>query len=224
MKKLLFALAGLTSLTAPSVANATATITYVTSPVTVPTSNDFKADLAGLGLTQYVTTTGNIILNSPASLTFFFLGSESAFNDTFSTGNSCACVVGSVSSTETTGFTNNFPAGVNIGSIQVFGSGISLAGILNFSSSGPGAPGTVGTDSFGILLPANYVSGTPVNDFYIAYDDQITNQDDNHDDFIVHVVLGAVPEPATWGMMLLGFAGIGMAVRRQRKPALAQIA
>ena len=34
----------------------------------------------------------------------------------------------------------------------------------------------------------------------------------------------AVPEPATWGMMLLGFAGIGMALRRRRSPALAQIA
>jgi hypothetical protein len=36
----------------------------------------------------------------------------------------------------------------------------------------------------------------------------------------------AVPEPGTWGLMLLGFAGIGMAVRRSRKrnPALLQIA
>jgi hypothetical protein len=34
----------------------------------------------------------------------------------------------------------------------------------------------------------------------------------------------AVPEPSTWGMMLLGFAGIGMAIRRRRKPALAQLA
>ena len=33
-----------------------------------------------------------------------------------------------------------------------------------------------------------------------------------------------VPEPATWAMMLLGFAGIGMVMRRGRKPALAQIA
>ena len=33
-----------------------------------------------------------------------------------------------------------------------------------------------------------------------------------------------VPEPATWGMMLLGFAGIGFAMRRSRKPVLAQIA
>jgi hypothetical protein len=34
----------------------------------------------------------------------------------------------------------------------------------------------------------------------------------------------AVPEPATWALMLLGFGGIGMAMRRRRRPALAQVA
>lgn len=34
----------------------------------------------------------------------------------------------------------------------------------------------------------------------------------------------AVPEPATWAMMLVGFAGVGAAMRRRRRPALAQIA
>ena len=34
----------------------------------------------------------------------------------------------------------------------------------------------------------------------------------------------AVPEPATWAMMLLGFAGIGFAMRRRRQPVLAQVA
>jgi hypothetical protein len=35
----------------------------------------------------------------------------------------------------------------------------------------------------------------------------------------------AVPEPATWAMMLLGFAGIGVSMRRRRpKPTLMQIA
>jgi hypothetical protein len=33
-----------------------------------------------------------------------------------------------------------------------------------------------------------------------------------------------VPEPATWAMMLVGFAGIGFAMRRRRQPVLAQVA
>jgi hypothetical protein len=42
----------------------------------------------------------------------------------------------------------------------------------------------------------------------------------------INLAPGAVPEPATWGMMLLGFAGIGMAMRRRRRTsnALMQIA
>jgi hypothetical protein len=42
----------------------------------------------------------------------------------------------------------------------------------------------------------------------------------------INDVDGAVPEPATWGMMLLGFAGIGMAMRRSRRRngALMQVA
>lgn len=35
---------------------------------------------------------------------------------------------------------------------------------------------------------------------------------------------GAIPEPATWGMMLLGFGVIGFAIRRRRRPTLIQIA
>jgi hypothetical protein len=34
----------------------------------------------------------------------------------------------------------------------------------------------------------------------------------------------AVPEPSTWAMMLLGFGGIGFAMRRRRKLPLAQLA
>jgi hypothetical protein len=33
-----------------------------------------------------------------------------------------------------------------------------------------------------------------------------------------------VPEPGTWALMLLGFGGIGMAMRRRRRPTLVQVA
>lgn len=36
--------------------------------------------------------------------------------------------------------------------------------------------------------------------------------------------VGGVPEPATWAMMLLGFAGIGLAMRRRRSTTVAQVA
>lgn len=43
-------------------------------------------------------------------------------------------------------------------------------------------------------------------------------------DFVGNVVAPAVPEPGTWGMMLLGFGAIGLAVRRQRRRTGLQVA
>lgn len=37
---------------------------------------------------------------------------------------------------------------------------------------------------------------------------------------VVRAISGAVPEPATWGMMLLGFAAVGAAMRRRQKVAV----
>ena len=45
------------------------------------------------------------------------------------------------------------------------------------------------------------------------------------DNVTVSAPVGAVPEPGTWAMMLFGFGGIGVAMRRRRKPTnVAQLA
>lgn len=60
--------------------------------------------------------------------------------------------------------------------------------------------GDSGLDMSGMANPASVVTGNFT--FYVQ----------------------AVPEPATWALMLLGFAGVGVAMRRRRTTALAQVA
>lgn len=54
----------------------------------------------------------------------------------------------------------------------------------------------------------------------IAFDDGGNPGDADYDDLVVRFNVSAVPEPTTWAMMLLGFAGIGLlAYRRKSKLA-----
>lgn len=203
MRKSLFAaLAGLSALALSAPANAVIINFGATNPI--PANNDFTANLAGLGLTQYATTGATLTLPANSILTFHFLGSESGFNDRFTAS--------TVDYTEFTSLINNFGSPTPLGS-AVFAAG-SLAGLLNFSAVG-GAAATVGQDGFGIFLGPNAVSGGTHSVFYLGYDDQINNVDDNHDDMIIRVAVGPVPEPGTWAMMLLGFGAIGFAMRRR---------
>lgn len=212
MRKLVLGMVGAAALAMSSNANASVQIDFgATNPV--PANNDFQGQLAGLGLTLYTTTGATITLTEDSVLTFEFLGSESGFNDTFEAG--------SVSFTEMSTFT---PWASLLLGADIFSAG-DLAGILNFTNSGNGVTSTVGDDGFGIFLGANDVSGLLTNVFYLGYDDQISNIDDNHDDMIIKVTVSpAVPEPGTWAMMLLGFGAVGYAMRRRRTPALAQAA
>jgi hypothetical protein len=212
MRKLVLGLAGAAALAFGSTqASASAIITFgATNPV--PANNDFQGDLAGLGLTLFTTDGATITLTENSVLTFEFFGSESGFNDTIQAG--------SVNFTEMTNFTSWGPQLLGADSFLAG----SLAGLINFSSTG-GADATVGDDGFGIFLGANDVSGLSTNVFWLGYDDQITNVDDNHDDMIIRVTVSpAVPEPATWAMMLLGFGAAGFVLRRRRAPVLAQAA
>lgn len=209
MNKFSAILAGLSAMALPAAANASAVITFgATNPIPSP-ANDFASQLNGLGLFTYANTGATISLNANALLRFDFLGSESGFNDTFR-------ATGIPNYTEFTTLTNNFGSPIYLGS-AAFGAG-SLAGLLSFINSGNATVAGIGSDGFGIFLSRGQESGTAVSTFYLGYDDQVTNPDDNHDDMIIRVtVLPPVPEPATWMTMLLGFAAVGVGLRRRKR-------
>jgi PEP-CTERM motif-containing protein len=111
---------------------------------------------------------------------------------------------------------------------------VSLAGLLNFAfganqatasvsnGSNPSAP--TGVPNFFISFYDKFdklgaLSGSAG---IIAFDDGGGRQaDGDYDDLVVRFNVSAVPEPTTWAMMLLGFAGIGLlAYRRKSKLAL----
>ena len=94
-------------------------------------------------------------------------------------------------------------------------SDVGLTGILGTSGS---YSATGSTNSLSLLVPfagsGDYrisFSGTAPSDG-AAVSGNLTFQ------------VQAVPEPATWGMMLLGFGAIGLAMRHRRRPSLAQLA
>ena len=99
--------------------------------------------------------------------------------------------------------------------------------------------GTAGANTFSSTITGS-VSGDGIGGVFVNFDNTAHAFTSNAGPFLVSLndfsisagsvgtpitgQINAVPEPATWGMMLLGFAGIGMALRRRRRPALAQIA
>lgn len=210
MKKHLAALAALSALALPASAQASAFITTGT-PTDIPTNNDFLTNLNGLGLTSYATLT-SITLDQDHYITFEFLGSESGYSDTFW----AQSLDGLISSTETLSFENHF------GLPQLIGGGVfsagdisALLGFLTDGTSDIGEDSPVGHDGFAVFLPRDYQGGA-LDTLYFGYDDQ-PGPDDNHDDFIVKATLGAVPEPSTWLLMIMGFGAIGFGMRKSKQ-------
>lgn len=83
-------------------------------------------------------------------------------------------------------------------------------------------PGTSGVPNFFVSFydqngNLGALSGTSG---VIAFDDGGSPADADYDDLVVRFNVSAVPEPTTWAMMLLGFAGIGLLAYR-RRPKLA---
>ncbi len=64
-------------------------------------------------------------------------------------------------------------------------------------------------------------SGSPSNPTFSLGTFNLTSIVSGNSTLTISRAVGAVPEPATWAMMLIGFGAIGMATRRRRSATLA---
>lgn len=170
------------------------------STFAVPGINDFQGNLGALGLGAYTTVGASISLTGPRKLVFEYMGSESGNVNSFTAGS-----VGPFAEYNKAAW-----GPVLIGSDGYAGGPLTS---LSFSSIGGVANSLVGQDSFGIFIPNTRTGSYNSNVLYLGFDDQINNVDDNHDDFIIRVT--AVPEPASWAMLMAGFGLVGMTARRR---------
>ena len=114
------------------------------------------------------------------------------------------------------------------------GETVTAAGLLNFAfganqstasvTNGFNPSGSTGVPKFFVSFYDQFgnLGALSGNSGVIAFDDGGSPADADYDDLVVSFQVSAVPEPATWAMMLLGFAGIGfLTYRRKSKLALA---
>lgn len=185
---------------------ALATPAWATSTVAVTSPCDSLTD----GDAQGCTFTGNI--TNVTSGNESYLNAQNAYNNFVDPANSNPALHITLTPLE------DFTPGTGI----TFGSGINVT----MNSAGNGGTFTLNP---GVTL--TYFAVKSGNDF-ILY--QYTGQNSFTTDGLQsgssktppglsHILffgsIGQVPEPATWGMMLLGFAAIGGAIRRRRSRA-----
>jgi len=190
----------------------------ITGGASTPTvGNDFLATLNNHGLTAFKTSLGGLSVNGPGTVTIYAFANESDLFTAFQRDG-----VTKASENNGPGLFFFDPAGDHFPGTLVDQFAV-LAGDafcnacahdFDFIVTGGGSGGFnagVGDAGFGVYYNPNDLSAIA-----LAYDDGRAIDDDNHDDLIVIARFdGVVPEPATWTLMIAGFAALGFAVRRR---------
>ena len=243
LRSLALAVAAVSSVTLMESASAAPVVTIAGPTITsgnTPSSNDI------IGVTPGYFG-ANLYVDQSAIITFTYLGYEAAFNNEFfQLGDTAVFKTGSTNTGVSVSFAINAGLiGFKFTTDGITPKSVSDGTNRSYSNSGAGFFVSFGTfDSDNDFTPSTKVTesrvyknhhwiteyhSTPVTSGVsgiIAFDDGGAHPNDkDYDDLVIKFVVEsrpnapppAVPEPATWAMMILGFAGVGFLTYRRRK-------
>jgi hypothetical protein len=189
------------------ISNASLILLGGSAPAPLPVSgNDYNSNLLGLGYSS-ITTGAQLSVNQDGYVTFTYIGAESGFNNSFITH------AGIITEANEAFDFNGYGSSITIN--------VSANDILNFKfTSDGGVNALTPVDNFnsanlqgmGIFTSISL----PLQQVVLGYDDQFTNDDDDHDDMLIRVDFSPIPVPAAVWLFGSGLIVLTGVTRRKK--------
>ncbi|WCL53177.1 PEPxxWA-CTERM sorting domain-containing protein [Gimibacter soli] len=178
--------------------------------------NWFESKLLAAGYDNLVQG-ATLETTSAGTFHFYLLGAESAYRNSFSVNGGLLFQENlGQSNVAWQGWTNTWLGSFGVGAATALNGSIfqfdSVQGVKNIG---------LGAQEFGIYHVGGVNDLNGHTNLIFAFDDNGADVDDNHDDLVILAkFIAAVPEPATWLMMIMGFGLVGIAARRRERTSV----
>ena len=203
LKRLTAAVAAAIGFAVP--ANAAILINGISNVNGVNALNDFRGELAGLGLTAQSGSFDAISVEGDlATLSIFRVAAESRYANTLVANGDI------FAETNDAWDLDDF--------LTSFGASGNLEGVITFRSKGNVAQSSsFSSGNIVVFLPTDFAATSfRAREVFLGFNDS-ARSDSDYDDYVIRLATAApVPEPAAWLTLLAGFGLVGAAMRRRQ--------